>query len=217
MHVYGSYAAPSEAAKVDLVRRFPFAVVAASPPEGPPVAAHLPLILPQDAPPPERLEGAVLLGHMARRNPQWRMFAGGPRILAVFSSPHGYVSPSLYPPGPAAPTLDYAAVHVTGRVELTDTPEDSLHVVEETVRALESRRAPQWDMAGSRGFFASIVRHVVSFRVHVEEAPAMFKLSQDMPADVRDRVARDLSATVGPELSALVAEAGPGREPGAGV
>lgn len=217
MHVFDRYASPSAAAEVDLVRRNPFALVVSADAGRAPVATHLPVILAPDDPPPETLEtleGATLLGHMARVNPQWRAFTPGGEVLLVFSSPHGYVSPTAYGYEPAVPTLNYAAVHLTGTVELIDDAAGSLRVVEDTVRALESRRDPEWDMTASRDTFAAIVGQVVSFRVRVTSVRAMFKLSQDMPADVRGRVRADLRGGGCPHLADLMAEAEPEADPG---
>ncbi|WP_232665338.1 FMN-binding negative transcriptional regulator [Pseudonocardia sp. TRM90224] len=212
MHVYGAYAAPSAAAEVELVRRHPFALVVSTSDDAP-VATHVPVILPPDTPAPDALDGVTLLGHMARRNPQWQAFADGPPVLLVFSSGHGYVSPSTYGFAPAVPTLNYAAVHVTGTVELADDPATTLHVVEATVRALESQRDPGWDMAASRARFAELAPHVVAFRVHVTAVRSMFKLSQDMPADVRGRVGADIAGS-NPALAELMAAVQPQASPG---
>lgn len=205
MHVFDSYASPSAAAEVDLVRRNPFALVVSAGPTDAPVATHVPVVFPQDRPLPDALDGATLLGHMARVNPQWRSLAADRAILLVFASGHGYVSPSTYGREPAVPTLNYAAVHITGTVELVD---DGLHVVEETVRALEGLRSPAWDMTASRERFVELAPRVVAFRVLVTSVRSMFKLSQDMPADIRDRVRADVRCAC-PNVADLMAEVDP--------
>ncbi|MFC4852574.1 FMN-binding negative transcriptional regulator [Actinophytocola glycyrrhizae] len=187
MHEFPRYAAPSPAAVADLVRRNPFALVVSG--GSPPVATHTPVILPGPS-----LDGAVLLGHMARANPQWRSF--GAEVLVVFSGPHGYVSPTAYGYTPAVPTWNYAAVHVTGQVEVITDRAGTLAVVEETVRVAESWRDPPWDMTTSRTTFESLIDGVVAFRVHVRTVHSNFKLSQDMPPDVRARVRADLPREV---------------------
>lgn len=196
MHTYPKYVPPSQRAVVELVRNNPFAVTVSAVPGQPPVASHLPLILPPDVDPDASLEGVTLVGHMGRANSQWQQFREPYPLLLVFSSSHGYVSPQLYDFNPAAPTLDYAAVHLTGEVELIDTREGALEVVEATVVALESLRPTQWDPDGSRELFERIVPGVVAFRVRVTGQQAMFKLSQDMSAHVRDSVRHDF--TTGP-------------------
>ena len=197
MHEFTRYAAPSPEAVADLVRANPFALVVSG--GDPPTATHTPVILPGAT-----VEDAVLLGHMARVNPQWRAF--GSEVLVVFSGPHGYVSPTAYGYAPAVPTWNYAAVHVTGRVELITDRAETLAVVEETVRVMESRRSPAWDMTSSRARFESLIDGVVAFRVHVRTVRGNFKLSQDMPADVRARVRTDLRAHRDEAIADLMAE-----------
>ena len=198
MYEFPHYSAPSPATLVDLVRTHPFALVISAPPQegsgsgettGAPEATHTPVILDPTVPVPDSLDGVTLLGHIARVNPQWRAFTPDSRVLIVFSGPDGYVSPTAYGYNPAVPTWDYAAVHVTARLELVDDPVGCMEIVTKTVTALEDLEVTQWNPHASTPVFERIVEHVVGFRLHIESTKAVFKLSQDMPADVRSRVA----------------------------
>ncbi|KAA9155791.1 FMN-binding negative transcriptional regulator [Amycolatopsis acidicola] len=185
MHEFEPYRPAGPGDEAELVRRNPFALVVSG--GEPPVATHTPVILPGPA-----LDGATLLGHMARANPHWRAF--GRELLVVFSGPHGYVSPTAYGYNPAVPTWNYAAVHVTGPVEVITDRDETLDVVEKTVLAAEAPRDPAWDPTSSREQFRAIVDGVVAFRVHVREVRSNFKFSQDKPEDVRARVREDQRA-----------------------
>ncbi|MFI7633078.1 FMN-binding negative transcriptional regulator [Nonomuraea sp. NPDC049400] len=190
MHVFPRYAAEDPARAAALIRENPFALVVSAV-DGVPVATHVPVIPDDD----------TLVGHMARANPHWRSFESAPDVLVVFSGPHGYVSPTVYATDPAVPTWNYAAVHVTGRVELLD---DALDVVERTVAALESLRSPAWEPTpASRERFAALLPGVVAFRVHVHTEKSMFKLSQDIDAERYARV-RASFATENPRLADLM-------------
>lgn len=197
MHEFRKYRAPSLAHELELVRRNPFALLVSG--GDPPVATHTPILPPEGA---DSLD--VLVGHLARANPQWRSLGG--EVLVVFSGPHGYVSPTAYGYTPAVPTWNYAAVHVTGTAQLIDDDEETLAVVEHTVRTAESVRDPAWDMTSSRARFAELVGGVVAFRLQVREVRSNFKLSQDMPADVRARVRADLAAHQYGAVATLMAE-----------
>lgn len=197
MHEFPKYPAPSPAHALELVQRNPFALLVSG--GSPPVATHTPILLPDGA---ESLD--TLVGHMARANPHWRSLSD--EVLVVFSGPHGYVSPTAYGYAPAVPTWNYAAVHVTGTVALIDDREETLAVVEHTVRTAESGRDPVWDMTSSRDRFAELVGGVVAFRIQVRKVRSNFKLSQDMPADVRARVRADLSAHQYDAVARLMAE-----------
>jgi transcriptional regulator len=195
MHVFPRYAATDPKQVADLVRENPFALVVSAV-DGVPVATHVPVILEGDT-----VAGGTLLGHLARANPHWRSWESGPDVLVVFSGPHGYVSPTVYATDPAVPTWDYAAVHVTGRVELIG---DAMDVVERTVEAVESLRTPSWEPTpASRDRFAALLPGVVAFRVHVRTEQSMFKLSQDIDAERHARV-RDAFTAENPRLADLM-------------
>ncbi|MDF2992262.1 MAG: hypothetical protein K0S37_2776 [Microbacterium sp.] len=188
MHEFPAYRAPSPVEVIDLVRQHPFAlVISGGGADTAPTATHTPVIV-EDIPDDSTLVGAQLLGHIARKNPQWTSLHDGQPVLLVFSGPHGYVSPTAYADDPNVPTWDYAAVHLTARVTVHDDRDASMHVVTRTVQELEALEPTAWDPTLSLPTFERIVGGVVSFRFDVIEQRAVFKLSQDKPADVRARV-----------------------------
>ena len=193
MHTYERYQPRSQADINRLVREHAFAVLVSARPGQPPMATHVPVILPPDVGPDDPLVGVTLRAHMGRANPHWQHFRDRPQVLLVHGTSHAYVTPQSYDPGPTAPTLDYAAVHLTGRVELIEGEARTLDLLEATVAAFEGKRPTQWDPAGSRDLFARIVRGVVAFQIRVETQEAMFKLSQDKSEPVRLRVRDDLA------------------------
>lgn len=192
MHTYPSYVAPSGEAIVEFVRANPFAVVATST-AGAPVATHVPVVLPPTLSPAGTFVGETLWGHMGRANPHWELFAQQPEILLAFGTSHAYVSPGAYGYSPAVPTLDYATVHLTGRVRVIEDPALSLDVVKQTVTQFESMRAEPWEQESSFDVYERILDGIVAFTIEVSAENAMFKLSQDMPADVHARVMNDLT------------------------
>lgn len=201
MHTYPSYHAPTGADVVRFVLEHPFAIVATSVPGKAPIATHLPVVAPPDLEVTDTFVGTTLWSHMGRANRHWRVMEHHREVLLVHSSSHGYVSPSLYPPGPSAPTLDYAAVHLTGTVRLMDD-EESMEVVMQTVRQLEAPRGAEWDMSGSLDYFRDIIAGTRSFAIEITGEQAMFKLSQDKTADTRQRV-HDEFATPGEATTGL--------------
>lgn len=193
MFVPRQYREPDGSWMVELIRSNPLALVALNgSPEDGPFATHLPVILD-----PERhtewsddLVGVTLLGHMNRANPHWRALTDGCTVLITFTGPHAYVSPTVYEITPAAPTWNFTSVHLRGTVEKIDSLDETLGVVRSTVRAFESEHGTGWDMTESVEYFRSIVAGVGAFRIRVTRADGMFKLSQEQPGEVRDRVRR---------------------------
>lgn len=199
MHTYPNYRAPNGRHIVELVRGIPFAVAATSRRGAAPIATHIPVIFDPASAATDTLVGERMLGHMGRANAHWALFAEHPEVLLVFSTSHGYVSPTSYRRDQGVPTVDYAAVHLTGRVTLLDE-DAALEVVKNTVLALEATRDPAWDMTESLPVFQKIIGEVVAFAIDIDSESAVFKLSQDMPEDVRQRVRADLLGRACPHL-----------------
>ncbi|MEV0321991.1 FMN-binding negative transcriptional regulator [Streptomyces sp. NPDC050658] len=197
MFVPSNYREPDSSWMVDLIRNNPLAmaVINGSADEGP-FATHLPVIPDHRSSGewPEDLAGATLIGHMNRANPHWRALETNDVILLAFTGPHAYVSPTVYEVTPAAPTWNFTSVHVRGVVEKIDTIEETLEVVRATARTYEAQFGAGWDQSESLDYFRKIVPGVGAFRVTVTGAEGMFKLSQEQPAEVRDRVQRSFGA-----------------------
>ncbi|MDU0302844.1 FMN-binding negative transcriptional regulator [Streptomyces sp. PAL114] len=191
MFVPSFYREPDNSWMVDLVRGNPLALaVSNGSPEDGPFATHLPVIFDpvRSGERPGELPGATLLGHMNRANPHWPALQTGGVLLLTFTGPHSYVSPTAYGKTPAAPTWNFTAVHARGVVEKIDSTEETLDVVKATVRAYEGEFGDGWDMTESVDYFRKILPAVGAFRFTVTGAEGMFKLSQEQPAEVRERV-----------------------------
>lgn len=192
MFVPSDYREPDRSWIVELIRSNPLAILVSngSDTDGP-FATHLPVI-PEPGGNPEwkaDLAGARLLGHLNRANPHWAALENGAVGLLVFTGPHAYVSPTVYETTPAAPTWNYTSVHAHVVLQKIDSLEDTLEVVQHTVRTFEGGPAGTgWDMSGSLDYFRRIVPGVGAFQATVTRAEGMFKLSQEQPREVFDRV-----------------------------
>ncbi len=195
MYVPDQYRPPDGSWMLELMRGNPLALLTtngAGEDGSVPQATHLPVIpgpgFPAD--PPADLAGGSLLGHLNRANPHWTALPAVTQALLVFSGPHAYVSPAVYRTSPAAPTWNFAVVHVHGTLEKIESPEETLDVVRATVRAFEAEFGHGWDMTDSVDYFRRLLPGVGAFRFTVRRAEGMFKLSQEQTPEVRDRVRR---------------------------
>ncbi|GAB3276601.1 FMN-binding negative transcriptional regulator [Kineosporia babensis] len=192
MHVFTEYGEQELAWTWRLVNENPFALLITTS-GGQPRATHVPVLWAAGA--TERggpLEGQVLLGHLAAANAQNHDLArADASALVAVTGPNSYVSPALYQVTPAAPTWNYAAVHLTGTVRLLD-PDETFEVLSRTVDHLESTRLKPWDPSGSLTYWRRILPGVRGFALTVTSVAAQFKLSQDKPAAIRQRVQADV-------------------------
>ena len=139
-----------------------------------------------------------LLCHLASANPQSREIEGA-EVLAIFTGPHAYVSPSWYA-SPGVPTWNYAVAHVYGRATRITTRERLHVIVERLTAAHEADSSTPWEPR----YPAAMLDHIVGVEIAIDEIQAKFKLSQNRPASDQVRVVEQLRAR-GTEAGARVA------------
>ena len=110
MYVPSHYHQPDLKTLHDFIQRNSFGLLV-SQLDGLPFATHLPFLLER-----ESGEHGTLVGHTARANPQCAA-AKDQTVLAVFSGPHSYISPSWYEAENVVPTWNYIAVHAIEKLE----------------------------------------------------------------------------------------------------
>jgi transcriptional regulator len=176
------FAATDHSVLHEAIERYSFALLVSGADEEL-VASHLPLLLDRDCGP-----HGTLVGHMARANGQWRSAAGQP-VLAVFSGPHAYVSPTWYDAERVVPTWNYVAVHAYGRLELIEEREATQDLLRRMVDVYEATLPQSWRLADQPAeFIAGLARQIVAFRVPIERLEGKWKLNQNHPAERRERV-----------------------------
>jgi len=155
------------------------------------MATPLPLLL-------DETEGehGVLLGHVAKANPQWRTSPVGD-ALAIFSGPDAYVSPSWYASkqehGKVVPTWNYVAVHAYGAVEFFEDAERLHGIVTRLTNLHEGRRQEPWAVSDAPAtFIQSQLKGIVGLRLPISRVEGKRKLSQNRSAADRQGVAEAL-------------------------
>ena len=196
MYVPASFAETDRTKLHDLMRQYSFALLTSHGASGL-VATHLPLLLDAEAGPHGRL-----IGHMARANSQWRDI--GDQVMAVFSGPHAYVSPTWYDEPGMVPTWNYVAVHAYGTFQIVDDPEELRAILRRSVAEYEGPRLSPWAFDASEAYVEKMLKAIVGFRIDIERLEGKWKLSQNHPEPLRRRVFDALEAQ-GDEASRAVA------------
>lgn len=146
---------------------------------GEPFATHLPLLY--------RPETNTLIGHLAKANPQCEHLASAESVLAIFTGPHGYISPRWYTHAPAVPTWNYTAIHVYGKPKLITEPEALTQILLTLEAHFEPEPIPYDD-----AFFEPKLKGIVGVEIEVSRIEGKFKLSQNIPAESRIQVIETL-------------------------
>ncbi len=154
---------------------------------GEPFATHLPFLVERGAGP-----NGSLVGHMARANPHWRALADRD-VLAVFTGPHAYISPTWYAAENVVPTWNYVAVHAYGRCRLVEGGEALTRILTDTVTTYERTMPAPWSLDVGTEFFARMARQVVGFRIEISRLEGKWKLNQNHPEERRERVREALA------------------------
>jgi len=162
-------------------------------------ANHIPLLIdPQPAP------FGTLRGHVARGNAMWKEFNAGIDVLAVFSGPDAYITPSWYPgkkvDGKVVPTWNYAVAHAKGTLHIHDDPAWLRAHLEQLVATNEAALPAPWKVSDAPDdFIDKMVSAVVGIEIPIRSLQGKWKMSQNRtPAD-REAVANGLREQGGEE------------------
>ena len=175
-----------------LMREHPLATLVSSTADGL-TADHLPLEYDPDAGP-----HGTLLGHVARANPLWQQAQGRP-VLAVFSGPHSYITPSWYATKArthkVVPTWNYSVVHAHGVLEAVDDAAWVQGLVSRLTLHHEAARAQPWAVSDAPPeFVQQMLRAIVGIRIPLTQLVGKWKISQNRDAADRQGVADGLGA-----------------------
>lgn len=194
MHPNSAFRHDDRALLETLIDEIGFGMVFATTPDGPRVA-HVPLVSTGDG---------ALQFHLARGNALTRHI-DGMTVLAVINGPDGYVSPRWYADPVQVPTWNYVALELEGRVRRMDG--DGLLGHLEALSAREEARldGPPWTMdKAPEDYLRKLMAGIVGFELEVLAWRETLKLSQNKPADERERVAAGLESQGASAIAALM-------------
>ena len=186
MHPNPAFRRDERALHEALIDQVGFGMVFLTTPDGPRIA-HTPLVSTGD--------GAVQF-HLARANALTRHLPGA-TALAVVNGPDAYVSSRWYDDPNKVPTWNYVAIELEGPVRQME--EEGLVGLLETLSSRHEGRiatgGEPWTMDKlTPQAMRAQLRGIVGFEMEVMAWRETVKLSQNQPADERERVAAALEA-----------------------
>ncbi|MEO8235026.1 MAG: FMN-binding negative transcriptional regulator [Flavobacterium sp.] len=156
--------------------------------EGNILATHIPLEL-------EVTENGkqFLEGHISKENPQWKTFESDNQILAIFSGPHSYISPSWYD-HENVPTWNYIAVHVYGKVKVLNYQETILSL-KKLVDKYETNSKNPVRIEDLSGKTMRQAQGIVAFQIEITSIEAVKKISQNRDKKNHQNIISELEKT----------------------
>jgi len=178
--------------------------------EGGLLATFLPLIYA-----PEIGEHGALLGHLARKNEQWRRPPIG-EALVIAHGENAYIHPGWYPSkaehGRVVPTWNYETAHVYGELVIHDDPEWVDGNVRRLTARQEGRRADPWSVDDAPpAFHEGQLRAIVGVELRISRVEAKFKMSQNQSDANIDGVVAGLHGESREEVASIVQRLRPDR------
>ncbi|MCE1178229.1 MAG: FMN-binding negative transcriptional regulator [Micrococcales bacterium] len=162
-------------------------------PDGEPDSTLLPILW----------EGDLVVGHMARGNPQWERLTPDSPALLVIPGPDAYVSPSWYVEkerhGRVVPTWNYTQVQLRGRVRVVRERDWLLEAVTRLTERHEGHRQLPWAVSDApERYLEGMLRGIVGIEIAVTEVHGKAKLSQNRLPEDRGRVLEGLGGEADP-------------------
>lgn len=162
-------------------------------------ATHIPIELEINADGKE-----VLHGHISKLNPQAESFTENDQILAVFSGPHSYISSSWYD-HENVPTWNYIAVHVYGRIKITD----ETATIDSLKKLVDKYEANSKNPVRVENLSAKTMREargIIGFEIEIDEIQATKKLSQNRNDHNYKNIISELEKTENAQSIAIAKE-----------
>jgi transcriptional regulator len=156
------------------MREHPFVFLTGVNEENQPVATQVPVFI-------DEKDGKLYLtGHIMRNTDHHKAFENNKNVLAVFTSPHVYVSGTWYDDPQQASTWNYMSVHAKGFINFGNE-EDLMAILKRLTLHYENNNTTSttiFDNLPSE-YTGPLMKAIVAFEVEVAAIENVFKLSQN--------------------------------------
>lgn len=151
-------------------------------------ATHIPLLLEKND-----LGKDVLTGHVSLLNPQAESFKNNDKVLAIFSGAHSYISSSWYD-HENVPTWNYLAVHVYGKVTVSNH-EEAVASLKRLVNKYEKNSENPVRVEDLSAKTMREAKGILGFEIEITSIEAVKKMSQNRDAKNYQNIISELEKT----------------------
>ena len=159
---------------LQFMREHPFVFLTGVDEESKPVATQVPVFI------DEKAGKLFLTGHIMRNTDHHKAFEQNANVLAVFTSPHVYVSGTWYNDPHQASTWNYMSVHVKGNIRFGNG-DDLVAILKRLTLHYENNNTASttiFDNLPSE-YTGPLMKAIVAFEVEITAIENVFKLSQN--------------------------------------
>ena len=159
---------------LEFMRKHPFVFLSGVDEKNKPVATQVPVFI------DEKDDKLYLTGHIMKNTDHHKAFEKNPNVLAVFTSPHVYVSGTWYSNPAQASTWNYMSVHVKGAIRFGNE-EDLIAILRRLTLHYENNNTASttvFDNLPSE-YTGRLMKAIIAFEVEITSIENVFKLSQN--------------------------------------
>ena len=156
------------------MREHPFVFLSGVTPDNKPVATQVPVFI-------DEKDGKLFLtGHIMKNTDHHKAFEKNPNVLAVFTSPHTYVSATWYDDPHQASTCNYISVHVKGTIRFGGYA-DLVAILKRLTLHYENNNTASTTIFDnlSSEYTERLMKAIIAFEVQIDSIDNVFKLSQN--------------------------------------
>jgi len=186
----------------EVIRRYPLATLVTRLGDGI-VADHIPFLLDTSGG-----DQGVLRAHVARANPLWQTHPAGVEVLAIFTGPDHYITPSWYSThhetGKTVPTWNYIAVHAYGPLQIIDDPGWLRQQISELTALHEDGQTSPWAITDApEDFIVTQMKAIIGIEIAITRMEGKQKTSQNRSWADRRGVMAGLAASGGDQAHVM--------------
>ena len=174
---------------LQFMREHPFVFLTGVDEESKPVATQVPVFI------DEKAGKLFLTGHIMRNTDHHKAFEQNANVLAVFTSPHVYVSGTWYNDPHQASTWNYMSVHVKGNIRFGNG-DDLVAILKRLTLHYENNNTASttiFDNLPSE-YTGRLMKAIVAFEVEITSIENVFKLSQNRDKESYQHIIEKLKA-----------------------
>ncbi len=159
---------------LEFMREHPFVFLTGVNEENKPVATQVPVFI-------DEKDGRLYLtGHVMKNTDHHKAFEKNQNVLAVFTSPHVYVSGTWYSNPQQASTWNYMSVHAKGSVRFGNE-DDLIAILKRLTLHYENNNTASttvFDNLPSE-YTGRLMKAIIAFEIEITSIENVFKLSQN--------------------------------------